>query len=229
MVPAMTLILPPPIANLDRESFAPFARPRLSPDPSALVFDVRRGRSLARGDAEMSPETAGFLARWAMLRQAAVLVGIVLRDPLTVLLTQRTEHLPSHAGQIAFPGGKIEPDDDGALGAALREAEEEIGLSHSYIHPLGYLDTMLTGTGFAITPVVATIEPGFTLTPDPSEVALAFEVPLAFLMDEANHQLHSRITERGERTFYTMPYENRKIWGATAGMLKNLYLRLIQR
>ena len=159
-------------------------------------------------------------------RAAAVLVPIVARDSLTVLLTERTAHLPAHAGQIAFPGGKIEPDDDGPLAAALREAREEIGLSPDAVEPIGFLDAYRTGTGFVISPVVALVEPGFGIVPDASEVADVFEVPFKFLMEEANHRIDSRTYRGAERRFYAMPYGDRYIWGATAGIIRMLQKRL---
>ncbi len=159
-------------------------------------------------------------------RPAAVLVPLVLRETVTVLLTQRTEHLKAHAGQIAFPGGKVEDGDTGPADTALREAHEEIGLARAFVEPIGYLDAYRSGTGFRITPVVALVEPGFTLSPDPEEVAHVFEVPLAFLMDKANHQLHTRARNGRERTFYAMPYGDHFIWGVTAGILRNMHERL---
>ena len=151
---------------------------------------------------------------------------VVARSPLTVLLTARTEHLPSHAGQIAFPGGKVETYDAGPLAAALREAREEIALDQAFIEPVGYPPPYRTGTGYIITPAVALVRPGFKLTPDPAEVADVFEVPFAFLMNEANHQIHSRPWRGAERRFYAMPYGERYIWGATAGIIRTLYRRL---
>ena len=151
--------------------------------------------------------------------------SIVARDQLTVLLTQRPDSMRQHAGQIAFPGGKVESEET-PLEAALREAEEEIGLDHRFVEPLGYLDTYRTGTGFNVAPVVAIVRPEFTLRLDTREVAEAFEVPLSFLMDEANHQRHTRPWRGRERHFYAMPFGERYIWGATAGMLKNLHQRL---
>ncbi|MGI9406294.1 MAG: CoA pyrophosphatase [Hyphomicrobiaceae bacterium] len=164
------------------------------------------------------------------IRPAAVLVPIVPRGGgLQVLLTLRAAHLPTHAGQVAFPGGEVEPHDPSALETALREAEEEIGLVRDCITPLGYLDSYQTGTGFRVLPVVALVEPGFSLVIDPSEVADTFEVPLAFLMDPANHQRHSIEWKGATRYYYAMPWEDRYIWGATAGILRNLQETLFKR
>jgi 8-oxo-dGTP pyrophosphatase MutT (NUDIX family) len=158
-------------------------------------------------------------------RAAAVLVPVIAREKLTMLFTQRTDALPSHAGQIAFPGGKVEPSDRDVIETAQREAEEEIGLARSFTQPLGFLDPYLTGTGFRIVPVVALVKPGFELKLDPSEVAAAFEVPLDFLMNAGNHRRHSRTLRGQERFYHAMPYEDRYIWGATAGILKNMHER----
>jgi 8-oxo-dGTP pyrophosphatase MutT (NUDIX family) len=177
-------------------------------------------------DFDLNPELLPELARHPAPRAAAVLVPIVARPNLTVLFTQRTDHLPSHAGQISFPGGKMEDGDSDPLATALREAREEIGLSPSFVEPLGFLDPYRTGTGFRIAPVVAIVQPGFTLTLDPNEVADAFEVPLGFLMDASNHKTHVRTWRGSERRYYAMPFEQRYIWGATAGIMKNLYERL---
>jgi 8-oxo-dGTP pyrophosphatase MutT (NUDIX family) len=156
-----------------------------------------------------------------------VIKGIVERDVPTVLLTKRAEHLNDHAGQISFPGGKIDPTDASPLDAALREAEEEVGLYRSFVEPIGYLDLYATGFGFRILPTVARVKPGFTLTINENEVESAFEVPLAFLMDPANHQLHSKEFRGMERSYYAMPFAERYIWGATAGILRVLYERIV--
>jgi 8-oxo-dGTP pyrophosphatase MutT (NUDIX family) len=157
-------------------------------------------------------------------RPAAVLVPLVRREPgITVLLTQRTEDMPSHAGQIAFPGGRVQADDADAVATALRETEEEVGLSRQFVEVIGAIDHYRTGTGFEITPVVGVVTPGFTTRADPREVADVFEVPLEHFLDEKNHRVDSRLYQGRERRFYAMPYGKRYIWGATAGMLKNLH------
>lgn len=164
-----------------------------------------------------------------VLTPAAVLFPIVLHAAQpTVLLTQRTAHLRDHAGQISFPGGRIEPHDAGPMHAALREAEEEIGLAPQHVEVVGYLPDYSTSTGFRVTPVVAFVTPPFELRLDPFEVADAFEVPLAFLLDPANHQEHE-IHWRGRlRRYHAMPYGERFIWGATAGMILSLWQRLAE-
>ncbi len=206
--------------------FRALAEERLDRHPSEAIFDPRTGRAWGRGDWDLNPELVADFAVMEPPRPAAVLVGVVLREELTVLLTQRTHTLPTHAGQIAFPGGKLEPHDDGPVAAALRESAEEIGLDPSYVETLGFLDGYRTGTGFTVAPVVALIRPGFDLKPDPREVDDVFEVPLAFLMDEANHQKHAREWRGRQRHYYAMPYGERYIWGATAGMIKNMHQRL---
>ncbi len=182
-----------------------------------------------RGDADLNPDTADEMRGDRDPVAAAVLVPIVMRPRgLTMLLTQRTADLASHAGQIAFPGGKVDPDDAGPLAAALREAEEEIGLARRYVEPLGFLDLYQTGTGFAVAPVVALVSDGFALSINHREVADAFEVPLAFLLDPANHQRQSREWRGKLRHFYAMPFGDRFIWGATAGMIRDLYQKLTE-
>lgn len=161
------------------------------------------------------------------LTPAAVLFPIVLRDHgQTVLLTQRTAHLRDHAGQISFPGGRVEADDASPLHTALRETEEEIGLAREHLEVLGYLPEYRTGTGFRVTPVVALVRPPFELALDSFEVAEAFEVPLSFLLDPANHQRHSLHYRGALRNFFAMPYGDYFIWGATAGMIRSLSERL---
>jgi 8-oxo-dGTP pyrophosphatase MutT (NUDIX family) len=154
------------------------------------------------------------------------LIAVVDHPQPTVLLTQRAAHLHDHAGQISFPGGKIDPEDASPLDAALREAWEEIGLSREFIDPIGYLDLYGTGFGFRILPTVARIRPGFDLRISADEVDDAFEVPLAFLMDAANHQVHNKEFRGIMRSYYAMPFQQHYIWGATAGMLRVLYERI---
>jgi 8-oxo-dGTP pyrophosphatase MutT (NUDIX family) len=201
----------------------------LHPTPSDRIFDPRTGRAWERSDWDLNPEMLADFAVMEPARAAAVLVPIVMRSELTVLLTERTAHLATHAGQIAFPGGKVDATDPDPVHTALREAEEEIGLARTLVEPIGFLDAYRTGTGFLVTPVVALIKPDFELTLEPGEVAAAFEVPLAFLMDPANHKRHSREWRGRQRHYYAMPFGDRYIWGATAGMLKNLHERLYER
>jgi 8-oxo-dGTP pyrophosphatase MutT (NUDIX family) len=166
------------------------------------------------------------IAREQPVRPAAVLIPVVDHAEPTVLLTQRAAHLNDHAGQISFPGGKIDPTDASPLDAALREAEEEVGLARDFIEPIGYLDLYGTSFGFRILPTLARVRPGFKLRINHAEVDDAFEVPLAFLMNPVNHQLHSKEFRGMERTYYAMPFAERYIWGATAGILRVLYERV---
>lgn len=163
---------------------------------------------------------------------ASVLVPLVQRHELMVLLTQRTDHLTDHPGQISFPGGRAEPSDADATQTALREAQEEIGLESRFVDVLGRMPTYTTGTGFIVTPVVALIDPGFTVRADPFEVAEVFEVPLSFLMNPAKHRRHAVDVSGVRREFFSMPWENADanglprryfVWGATAAMLRNFY------
>jgi len=209
--------------------FRALARRRLDAAPSEAIFDPRSGRALGPGDWDLNPELKADLAVMPPPRPAAVLVPIVARPSLTVLFTQRSHEVPSHPGQISFPGGKVEECDGSALACALREAREEIGLTAGHVEPLGFLDSYRTGTGFLVTPAVALVRPGFVLALDAREVTEVFEVPLAFLMDEANHQKASREWRGRQRSYYAMPYQGRYIWGATAGMLRNLHQRLFGR
>ena len=202
------------------DALAERALRRLSLLPPENAFD---GTLPARaGDHVLNAELSNSKAR-----PAAVLVPVVAhRDGATVLLTQRAAALRDHSGQIAFPGGKIDAADASPLAAALREAEEEIGLDARHIEPLGWLDPYQTGTGYRILPLLARVTPGFSLRIDPREVDAAFEVPLEFLMNPGNHLRHSREWAGKERFFYAMPWGERYIWGATAGILRNLYERL---
>ena len=222
-----------PLANdsplLDEAGFRAAARSALHHTPVETVFVPRTGRSWGPSDFDLNPELAAELLGHEPPRAAAVLVPVVARTQLTMLFTLRTAHLPSHAGQIAFPGGKVDPTDADPVATALREAEEEIGLDRRFVEPLGFLDTYRTGTGFGIVPVVALVAPGFSLQLNAHEVADAFEVPLAFLLDAANHQRHARLWQGRQRHFYAMPYEERYIWGATAGMIRNMHERFAGR
>ena len=158
---------------------------------------------------------------------ASVLVPIVMREQPMVLLTQRTAHLSTHSGQIAFPGGKADADDADAAATALREAQEEVGLEPQFVTVLGNLSEYKTGSAYIITPVVALVDPGFTVTPNHYEVDAVFEVPLQFLMNPANHRRHAFEADGLRREWFSMPYQDQEtqrfIWGATAGMLRNFY------
>ncbi|MBC7983203.1 MAG: CoA pyrophosphatase [Candidatus Obscuribacterales bacterium] len=180
--------------------------------------------------AGITPETA-HLSDFKTLhspRRAAVLIPIVDRpDGLTVLLTERAAHLKNHAGQISFPGGRLEGDNETPLEAALRETEEEIGLDREFITIAGYLESHLIFTGFHVVPVVGFVRPGFSLQPDPTEVADVFEVPLTHLLDTINHGTRAREVAGGAIQIYNIPYQQRVIWGATAGMVMSLYRLLI--
>jgi 8-oxo-dGTP pyrophosphatase MutT (NUDIX family) len=178
------------------------------------------------GDHLLNPESVSETLRLT-LRDAAVLVPVVNdAEGAKVILTQRTATLRKHSGQIAFPGGGIDPQDGSPDAAALREAEEEIGLDRRFVEVAGRLPVYLAGTGFRITPVLAVVERGFTLRLNPAEVDEAFEVPLSFLMDPANHGRDSRAWKGVLRHFYVMSYGDRRIWGITAGILRTAYERL---
>jgi 8-oxo-dGTP pyrophosphatase MutT (NUDIX family) len=209
--------LPVEILRFDEAEFRDRARQGLLAE--APVFEER-------SDDDLNPD-ARAIPYDRKPAPAAVLVPVVRRDPeLTVLLTLRTGHLNSHAGQIAFPGGKLDRSDRGVVEAALREAHEEIGLEASHIETLGFLDRYLTRTAYSVVPVVAMVVPDFKATPHPGEVSDMFEVPLRFLMTRENHQIHSLDWRGRTRHYYAMPYGERYIWGPTAGMIKNLYDRL---
>jgi 8-oxo-dGTP pyrophosphatase MutT (NUDIX family) len=212
-----------PSAKARGNDFFDRVRRRLSLDVPDALHDP--AAPAVRGDLDLNPETWA-KAGVAAVKPAAVLIPVVDRSTPTVILTTRTDDLPSHAGQVAFPGGKIDAGDATPAGAALREAEEEIGLAPGLVEPLGYLDLYLTFSGFRILPTVARIEPEFVLSPNMNEVADVFEVPLAYLMTPENHLLKSRDWKGVIRHYYEIPYQNRYIWGVTAGILLNLYERI---
>ena len=203
------------------------AAPSLSPEQ--IIERLRRPSAEglpARGDHDLNPG----MEPAQTLTPAAVLVPLVAHpDGLTAMFTQRTDHLLHHAGQISFPGGHMDPGDDTPEETALRETEEEVGLDRRHVEIVGRLDQYVTRTGFSISPVVALVTPPFEINPDPEEVDEVFEVPLSFLLDPANHQRHSREFEGRTREFHAMPFGDYYIWGATAGMLINLYEVLIPK
>ena len=211
----------PSLADIEERTPEPAVAPsRLDPhwlrqrfsQPPAWSPEFSDEQSLSDTDSSLVP--------------ASVLVPLVARaDELRLLLTQRTAHLNDHAGQISFPGGRVDPEDEDAIATALRETEEEIGLHRRHVEVIGVLPEYVTGTGFQVTPVVALVHPPFELTADEFEVAEIFEVPMSFLMDGANHQRRSAVfpSRPGRRSFYAMPFGDYFIWGATAAMLRNLY------
>lgn len=178
------------------------------------------------GDHRLNPGLRDMIVRDG-LRDAAVLVPVVDHGPeATVLLTQRNANLRSHSGQVAFPGGRIDAGDVSAEAAALRETMEEIGLPGERVEVIGRLPDYVTGSGYRIAPVLSVVKPGFHLHLNPAEVDAAFEVPLSFLMDPANHHRQSRTLNEVRRYFYEMPFGERYIWGVTAGIIRTLYERL---
>jgi 8-oxo-dGTP pyrophosphatase MutT (NUDIX family) len=198
-----------------------------------LTFDVPAGLAdpnvLPRRDAQdTDPDVLAAIAAVRPIRPAAVLVPIIEHHEPSVLFTQRTAHLADHGGQISFPGGKIEAGDASPADAALREAEEEIALARSFVEPIGYLDIHITPFGHRIVPVLARVRPGFELCLNQNEVDTAFEVPLAFLMTPQNHRRESRNWNGLMVKYYVIPFANHNIWGATAGILRNLYERVYQ-
>lgn len=178
------------------------------------------------GDHSLNPDLREAIVNQG-LREAAVLIPVVdRRGGASVILTKRTEKLRSHSGQIAFPGGRLDATDPTPEHAALRETEEEIGLSPSFVEVVGRMPDYVSGSGFRIAPILSVVRPDFRLTINPDEVDDAFEVPLAFLMDPRNHNRESRIWQEKERFYYTMPFGERYIWGVTAGIIRTLYERL---
>jgi len=187
---------------------------------SADPAEAAAFRHAMRGDHDLNP---GVPPPSTALTPAAVLVPLIDHPHgMSVLLTQRTAHLMAHAGQISFPGGRIEDADPDAVAAALRETEEEVGLPPDRVSVIGRLDTYVTGTGFEIAPIVGLVDPPVPISIDPFEVAEAFEVPLSFILDRRNHQRIEREVGAHNRAYFVLPYQGRNIWGATAGILVNL-------
>lgn len=209
-------------ADWTREALAALLRRRLDFSSLAAMADAPQ-----RGDHDLNPHSPPDPE--ARLADAAVLVPIVTRaETPTVLLTRRPESLTRHAGQVAFPGGRVDPGDDGPIGAALREASEEVGLDATHAEVVGTLDPYRTGTGFRILPVVALVAPEAAITIDRREVAEAFEVPFTYLMDARNHERRTGEWRGETRHYYAMPYGRHFIWGATAGILVNLHHKLFR-
>jgi 8-oxo-dGTP pyrophosphatase MutT (NUDIX family) len=208
-------------ARLVARNGAEMFRPLLPAEPPVLPLSPRRS------DYDLNPHLPREPAR--ALVPAAVLVPIVRRAAPTVLFTRRTEHLARHAGQVSFPGGSLEEDDTSLVGTALRETREETGIEPSLVSIAGFLDPYETGTGFAILPVIGIIEEGFSLIPNPAEVAEIFEVPLAFLLDPGNSERRSGEWNGRRRDFYAFTYKRHYIWGATAAILVNLREKLCAR
>jgi 8-oxo-dGTP pyrophosphatase MutT (NUDIX family) len=211
------------VAALSGAEFFERARSRLTLDVPAGLTDLNI--TPKRGDHDADPVMKK-IAEVRPIRPAAVLVPVIDHDELTVLLTQRAQHLPDHPGQVSFPGGKIDNRDATPLESALREAEEEIGLDRSFIEPIGYLDLYLTTLGYRIVPVIARVRPGFALALNTSEVDATFEVPLGYLMDQNNVERHARDWQGMTRHYYAITFGERYIWGVTAGILRNLHDRI---
>jgi len=214
----------PVLMGAAAHDFEARAREHLSPEPPGPGEPL----SNPRGDHDLDPE--GFaVAPHQPHRLAAVLVPILATESgLRVLLTTRAAHLRDHSGQVAFPGGKIDPGDPSPAHTALREAQEEIGLFPDDVRPLGYLDPYLSATGFLVTPLVGLVEPGSPFAPNPDEVAEIFEVPLDHLMDPSRHLVRMRSWQGRMRLYYAIPFGERLIWGVTAGIVHNLYERMFR-
>ena len=193
-------------------------RSRLLHEPPVLPLTPKRG------DYDLNPQNRP--TERLELKPAAVLLPLVFRHEPHVLFTQRTHHLTRHAGQVAFPGGRAEPNDVSLVETALRETQEETGIDPAFVTVAGFLDAYETGTGYAILPVVGLLSEGFALSPHAGEVAKIFEVPLSFLLDPANRKMQSREFEGRTRSFYSFTYEGHYIWGATAAMLINFGERI---
>jgi NTP pyrophosphohydrolases including oxidative damage repair enzymes len=225
---AQSIFDPREVPIVARDSHMPAVEQSLL-TPDALRFRFTQEKAW---EAEVTDENRAALAREGSvnagrgneLTPAAVLIPLIMyENELKILLTQRTAHLYDHPGQISFPGGRSDPQDGSAIDTALREAEEEIGLPASRVEVLGLLPHYLTITGYQVTPVVSLVDAGHTYEPDEFEVADIFEVPMEYLMNPHHHEQRMWQSPQGYRRFYAMPYENKFIWGATAGMLRNLY------
>ena len=229
--PEKSIVLP----RLSRAGFDPQLQPELAlpagvaVPSAALEVDFIREAFRQNPPWQTEPSVSDLFdaegLRQPGLVQAAVFMPLVQRlDGLHMLLTRRATHLTDHAGQISFPGGRIEPSDRDAVAAAIRETQEEVGIEPSYLDFIGIQPDMLTATGYSVTPVVGTVRQGFSMRPEPSEVAEVFEVPLAFLMDPASHKLHRAVLPNGsERLYFSMLWQDYFIWGATAALIRNLY------
>ncbi|KQZ95515.1 NUDIX hydrolase [Agrobacterium cavarae] len=210
-------------AELMAFSAADFRRRVLEDGEGVAEREDREARDI--GDHILNPSVR-LSGEGIRLKDAAVLVPVIDDgDEARVIFTQRTKTLRNHSGQISFPGGGIDAQDRSPEEAALRETEEEIGMSRRFIETVGRMPDYISGTGFRIKPVLAVVRPGFTLTPNPAEVDEVFEVPLSFLMNPANHSRGSRMFQGRERFFYEMPYGERYIWGITAGIVRSIYER----
>ena len=219
---------PREVPLVSRDSHMPAVEPSLF-TPDGLRFRFTQEK---HWEAEVTDENRAAMAREESLKAgrgneltpAAVLIPLIIyENELKILLTQRTAHLYDHPGQISFPGGRCDPQDNSAIDTALREAEEEIGLPSDRVEVLGSLPHYLTITGYQVTPVVSLVHAGHAYKPDEFEVADIFEVPMEYLMNPHHHEQRMWQSPQGYRRFYAMPYENKFIWGATAGMLRNLY------
>ena len=198
----------------------------IPPAPAWSSAETSLGVKFSDYDFE-SPRGSNPKSQSKRLKPAAVLIGLIARESgRNILLTQRTKHLHHHAGQISFPGGRAEEGDRNPTATALREAHEELGLAPAYVETLGCLDPYETRSGYLVIPMVANIHPGFHLQPEPFEVAEVFELPMDFVLEPLNRQVHTRHIQGQERTYFVFEYGTRYIWGATAGMLANLAQRL---